>query len=226
MFRVKLYARLHVGSWWASRNQRMMKGFTMMSKEAENIAIKRMNEVRDGLENIGFEICERIGEGSFPRIEMKSRSTSNIHYDSEHHSCVLGDKTVTRSSRNMRQVRSFTQTVWTAYFSHELLKQRKTSTLRDVYYSSQAYDIQFKKQAKSNRIITDLETVTGYPREDFNIFPEERSAVFGDITIQYTVPGYEDKKLALTSHPDGMMIGPALINAHIVSAEADKSDSL
>ena len=48
----------------------------------------------------------------------------------------------------------------------------------------------------------------GSAREEFNVFPEERSAIFGNLTVEYTVPGYEGKKLDLSSHPDGMMIGP------------------
>jgi len=80
----------------------------------------------------------------------------------------------------------------------------------------------FADQAESDDIITDLETVLGHPREGFNVFPEERSAIFGDLTIQYTVRGYEGKKLNLSSHPDGMMIGPALTNAEFVDCKSDK----
>jgi DNA topoisomerase-6 subunit A len=107
-------------------------------------------------------------------------------------------------------------------FSNELSEQRKTSTLRDVFYSAQAYEMTFKDQQESNNIITDLETVLGYSREDFNIFPEERSAVFGDLTIEYTVPGYEGRTMNLTSHPDGVMIGPALTSSEFVKTTADK----
>jgi DNA topoisomerase-6 subunit A len=80
----------------------------------------------------------------------------------------------------------------------------------------------FKDQQESNNIVTDLETVLGLSREDFNIFPEERSAVFGDLTIEYTVPGYEGKTLNLTSHPDGVLIGPALTSSEFVKTTADK----
>ncbi len=80
----------------------------------------------------------------------------------------------------------------------------------------------FTDQQESNNIITDLETVTGFSREDFHIFPEERSAIFGDLTIGYTVPGYEGKTLNLTSHPDGVLIGPALTSAEFVNTKADK----
>jgi len=160
--------------------------------------------------------------GDFPRIKMPSRSTENIFYSPELRQYILGDKTVSRSARNIRHIRPFTQLVWTGYFASELTKNRKTSTLRDVYYSAQAYDMSFKDQSESNNIIIDLETVTGFSREDFKVFPEERSAIFGDLTIEYTVPGYEGKQLNLMSHPDGVMIGPALTSAEFVKTRADK----
>jgi DNA topoisomerase-6 subunit A len=80
----------------------------------------------------------------------------------------------------------------------------------------------FTDQTESDNIITDLETVIGHSREDFNVFPEERSAIFGNLVVEYTVPGYEGKRLNLASHPDGMMIGPALTNAEFVECKADK----
>ena len=164
----------------------------------------------------------QIEKGNFPWIEMPTRSTNNILYDPELKQYILGNKKVRRTSRNIRHIRPFTQLIWTAYFAHELTQRRKSSTLRDVYYSAQAYDISFTDQSKSNNIITDLETVLGYSREDFNIFPEERSAVFGDLTIEYTVPGYEGSQLNLTSHPDGLMIGPALTYSEFIQTNADK----
>lgn len=194
-----------------------------MSKLSPKVkSLDRKELVVKSLEEIGRRVCEQIENGEFPWIEMKSRSTSNIFYSPELRQYALGEKTIKRSARVVSHLRPFTQMVWTAYFVRELIRQRKTSTLRDVYYSAQAYDIAFDDQSESDNIITDLETVIGYPREDFNVFPEERSAVFGDLTIRYTVPGYENRRLNLTSHPDGMMIGPALTNAKFVKTTADK----
>lgn len=192
-----------------------------LSKRVDDPTLKRKKIVTDSLEKIGRNLCEQIDRGMFPWIEMRSRSTDNIFYNPELRQYALGDRIVRRSARIISHLRPFTQMVWVAYFVRELIKQRKTSTLRDVYYSAQAYEIPFEKQAESNSIITDLETVIGYPREDFNVFPEERSAVFGDLTIQYTVPGYENRRLNLSSHPDGMMIGPALTNSRFVETTAD-----
>lgn len=194
----------------------------MTPRKHKSVMTERKKEVLASLEQLGTEIYEQLDKGFFPSIQMPSRSTENIYYDPEVRQFVLGDRKVRRKARNIRHIAPFTKLVWTAYFSHELAAQRKTSTLRDVYYSAQAYEMKFKDQQESNNIITDLETVLGFSREDFNIFPEERSAVFGDLTIEYTVPGYEGKKLNLTSHPDGVMIGPALTSSEFAETTADR----
>jgi DNA topoisomerase-6 subunit A len=183
---------------------------------------KRKEKVLESLKSLGLKIYEQIESEAFPSIEMPSRSTSNILYDQKLRQYILGEKIVKRSARNIRHLRPFTQLVWVAHFVKDLLTQGKTSTLRDVFYSAQAFEMDFVDQAESDDIITDLETVINFPREDFNVFPEERSAIFGDLTIEYTVPGYEGKRLNLTSHPDGVMIGPALTSSEFVECKADK----
>ena len=184
--------------------------------------LEKKNEVINSLHAFGTQIYNQLDQGVFPTINMPSRSTENINYDPALRQFILGDKSVSRSARNIRHIKPFTQLAWAAMFSNELTSQRKTSTLRDVYYSAQAYEMTFTDQQESNNIITDLETLTGFAREDFNIFPEERSAIFGDLTIGYTVPGYEGKTLNLTSHPDGVLIGPALTSAEFMDTKADK----
>ncbi len=191
-------------------------------KEIRFSARRRRKEVLNRLERLGYKLYQQMERGEFPAIDMPSRSTDNIYYSPEYRQYVLGEKKVRRSAGNIRHLRPFTQLIWAAYFAHELTANQKTSTLRDVYYSAQAYGISFKDQPESNDIITDVETVIGFSREDFNIFPEESSAIFGDLTIEYTIPNYEGKRLNLTSHPDGVMIGPALTSAEFIETSADK----
>ena len=192
-----------------------------MAQKKAKVA-ERQKEVVGGLKGLGLQIYNQLEEGVFPTINMPSRSTENINYDAALRQYILGEKSVGRSARNIRHIKPFTQLAWAAMFSNELTSQRKTSTLRDVYYSAQAYEMTFTDQQESNNIITDLETLTGFAREDFHIFPEERSAIFGDLDIGYTVPGYEGKTLNLTSHPDGVLIGPALTSAELLDTKADK----
>ncbi len=194
----------------------------MKSKEIESSAKEKKKEILKDLKGFGRTLYHQMERGKFPWVEMPSRSTENIFYSPELRQYILGEKSVKRSARNIRHIRPFTQMVWAGFFASELVKNRKTSTLRDVYYSAQAYEMSFKDQPESNNIITDLETATGFAREDFNVFPEERSAIFGDLTIEYTVPGYEGKQLNLMSHPDGVMIGPSLVSAEFAKTGADK----
>jgi DNA topoisomerase-6 subunit A len=194
----------------------------MAQKKHRSSILERRKEVLESLSGLGGKIYDQLDTGNFPSVTMPSRSTENIYYDPQVRQFILGDRKVKRSARNIRHVKPFTQLTWAALFSNELTSQRKTSTLRDVYYSAQAYEMTFKDQQESNNIVTDLETVLGFSREDFSIFPEERSAIFGDLTIEYTVPGYEGRTMNLTSHPDGVMIGPALTSAEFVKTTADK----
>jgi DNA topoisomerase-6 subunit A len=194
----------------------------MKRKETEISAKEKRKEILKDLKGFGGNLYHQMELGKFPWVEMPSRSTENIFYSPELRQYILGEKSVKRSARNIRHIRPFTQMVWTGFFASELVKNRKTSTLRDVYYSAQAYEMSFKDQPESNNIITDLETATGFAREDFNVFPEERSAIFGDLTIEYTVPGYEGKQLNLKSHPDGVMIGPSLVSSEFAKTGCDK----
>lgn len=174
------------------------------------------------LRALGEEICRKIEAGKFPELSIPLRSTRNIVFDKRLGHYVLGELTKVRKSSSLAHVRSFTQLVWVAYFTKKLLEEGRTTTLRDVYYSAQAFDLEFKSQDESNEVITDLEAMLGIPREDFNIYPEERSAVFGDLTIEYTVRGYEGTRLNLATHPDGVMIGHALVTSEFVETSAER----
>lgn len=190
-------------------------------KDAKKIAAARKQEVLSQLKALGQKSYDDLNAGSFPQFSFPSRSVSNIVYDPRLKQYVLGKVNVKRSAGNIKHIRPFTQLLWLAYFANKLVDQGKTSTLRDAYYSSQADAMEFVDQAESDEIITDLETVLSRAREDFKIYPEERSAIFGDLTIEYTVPRFEGRRLNLSSHPDGYLIGPSLSTAEFVDTSAE-----
>lgn len=177
--------------------------------------------VLDALKRHGARIYDDLNSGNFPTFSIPSRSVNNIVFDDEIRQYILGSASSLRSSKNSSQLRSFTQLMWLAFFANRLTKEKKSSTLRDVYYSSQAFAIEFDNQSESDNIIVDLEAVTSKPREDFYIFPEERSTIFGDLEVEYTIPGYEGKTMNLSNHPDGYSIGPSLTTAELVDTSAE-----
>jgi DNA topoisomerase-6 subunit A len=175
----------------------------------------------DILKSLGKQVVNAIDNAEFPLLEIPDRSASKLVYDQENEQFVPSDSKTIRDSSNVRHVRSFAQLVWIASFAKILLGSGRTSSLRDLYYSSEAYDIQFKNQSESDRIITDLECLTGLAREDFGIFPEERSSVYGKVKMRYTVKGYEGREVDLTISPDGLPIGSALMTADPIESDAE-----
>ncbi len=193
----------------------------MPNKNSKSMAAARKKEVLESLQRLGQKTYEELELGKFPEFVFPSRSVSNIVYDPKLKQYVLDKTNVKRSAGNIKHIRPFTQLLWLAYFANKLVEQGKTSTLRDAYYSSQADAMEFVDQSESDEIITDLETVLARPREQFKVYPEERSAIFGDLTIEYTVPRYEGRRLNLSSHPDGYLIGPSLSTAEFVETSAE-----
>ena len=191
------------------------------SKKISKTSEERREYLAKLLQEQGLKIYSELDRGEFPKFAVPSRSVSNIVYDKKLRQYILGNTASIRSARNMSQLRSFTQLIWLVFFANKLVQEKKSSTLRDIYYSSQAFSIDFEDQPESDNIIVDLEAVLARPREDLHIFPEERSSVFGDLTIEYTVPGYEGKRTNLSDHPDGYLIGPSLSSAELVDTSAE-----
>lgn len=122
------------------------------------------NSSRDTLVQLGKQVVQSILNDDFPRLEIPDRSTGNIIFDPEEGQFVLGSARVLRDSSNVRHVRSFAQLVWVASFAKNLLDSSRTSSLRDLYYSSEAFGVKFVDQAESDRIVADLESLTGISR--------------------------------------------------------------
>ena len=190
-------------------------------KTSSKTSKEKQQSIIELLKNHGAKVYDDLDNGEFPKFSIPSRSVSNIVYDQKIRQYILGNNAALRSTKNTSQLRSFTQLMWLAFFANRLTKEKKSSTLRDVYYSSQAFAVDFEDQSESDNIIVDLEAVLSQPRENFHVFPEERSSIFGDLNIEYTVPGYEGKKMNLSNHPDGYAIGPSLTTAELVDTSAE-----
>jgi DNA topoisomerase-6 subunit A len=182
---------------------------------------KLNKEVVSKLNELGAEIYRQIERGEFPRIKIASRTTSNIVFDEGLNQFILGEQRAVRSASNIKQIRSLTQLLWVASFAKRLVAEGKSSTLRDLYYHSLNYGIKFREQMESDDTVTDLETLMTEPREAFNIFPKERSAVFGDLTIEYTTPeSHKGRRVNLNSNPDGVMVGLSVAKSDFIECKA------
>jgi len=196
-----------------------------MSKKSSTHADELKEKAFNKLVELGKKVYGQIDEEKYPSFEMPLRSSSNIYYDLKMRQYTVGEKRIKRSAGNVRHLKPFLQTIFVASFAaRDLLEAGRTSTLRDLYYSSEsALAKMFLDQTESDNIITDVEAIIGMAREDFNIFPDARSTIFGDLDVAFRDKKTGNKReINLTFNPDGQTIGPTLVRSDFIKTSADK----
>jgi len=149
-------------------------------------------EIRDSLSKTTLkkliqDFYEQFESETIPHIVLPSRTKKNIELKQDSDVWVYGNS---ESLRSAKTVRGAKQLLKTAYVTELLIKghleQDRSSTLRELYYISENWDIaKFNEQSESDRLIEDLEIITGLQREDFHVRPEENGAtLFGPIRIR------------------------------------------
>ena len=128
------------------------------------------------LKGFGEEIIEEIQKNKVPNLKIPSRGTGNLVYDRDKRYYVLGDRVGRRSLGNVKQIRKLGQMVYTANFCKDLVQRDKTATIREMYYISEGWGIEFNTQQESNTVGEDLEVALGVTREDLGLMPEEDGA--------------------------------------------------
>jgi len=145
-------------------------------------------DARDRLVALAEEFYEQFEDGDIPRMTLPTRSKSNIEYDDDADVWVYGDRTSTRSANSVRGARKLLKSVFTVDFLAQQLEENRSSTLRELYYLSESWDeeeAQFNDQSESDKLIEDLEIVSGVKREDFHMRPEESGAkVMGPLLLR------------------------------------------
>jgi len=132
------------------------------------------------------DIYNQMKEGKIPEIKITTRTKQNIEFSEKSEVWVYGSKKSTRSAKSVKGAYQLLRMVYVIGFLKEQMKQNKSSTLRELYYISENWGIaKFNEQLESDRLIEDLEILTGFQRERFNVRPEEDGAtVLGPIRIK------------------------------------------
>jgi DNA topoisomerase-6 subunit A len=146
------------------------------------------DDARDQLVELAEQFYEQFEDGDVPRMSLPTRSKSNIEYDEDANVWVYGDRTSTRSANSVRGARKLLKSVYTIDFLAQQLDEDRSSTLRELYYLSESWDeeeAQFNDQSESDKLVEDLEIVSGVKREDFHMRPEESGAkVMGPLLLR------------------------------------------
>jgi len=147
--------------------------------ERERKAYRKLLEIVEG-------IYGDLQAGEIPSIKISSRTKKNIKYSEVHRVWKYGGDKVVRRAKDLGGALMILRTLYTIQFIREMIEERKSSTLREMYYISEGWNMaKFSSQDESNRLAEDLEILTGSLREDFRLRPEEDGAsIIGNITIE------------------------------------------
>ena len=147
----------------------------------------RSKKAEKNLLSLAESLYGQFQQGIVPHISLPSRTKGNIEFSTKDDVWIYGDQETTRSVKTVRGAKTLLKTVHlTELLIDEHLKNNRGSTLREIYYISENWDIaKFHEQAESDRLIEDLEIVTDLHREDFHVRPEEDgAAVFGPLRLK------------------------------------------
>jgi DNA topoisomerase-6 subunit A len=149
------------------------------------------------LGSVAEDIYSQMDKGKIPYMNIPVRSKSNIKFSRKHGVWKTGKSTGTRSAKKLDGAYMMLRTLHMMEFIQDMIKQKKSSTLREMYYISEGWeDAKFSAQNESDKLAEDLEAVTGCMREDFKLRPEEDGArVIGNITLEEVNRKGQKKKI-------------------------------
>lgn len=152
---------------------------------------QREKSATDSLEGIAKQIYQALNAGSIPAVELSSRNKGNIVFDDRHRVWKYGAEMTSRSAKSLDGAYMLLRTMYLTDFIKDMIDQNKSSTLREMYYISEGWDLaKFHSQDESDMLAEDLEVMTGNMREDFKLRPEENgAAMMGDLEVVETTRG-------------------------------------
>jgi DNA topoisomerase-6 subunit A len=136
-------------------------------------------DAQERLIDLAAQFYDQFDQGDIPRMEVPTRSKSNIVFDEDSDVWVYGDRNSSRTANSVRGAQKLLKATYTIEFLADQLDQDRSSTLRELYYLSESWDLdeaQYNDQDESNQLVEDLEIVSGVTREDFHMRPEESGA--------------------------------------------------
>src|SRR3989338_3464030 len=144
---------------------------------------------KEELVSLGTSVLSDIKKGTNPKIELSVRGLSNVTFDKEAKTLVLGSKTAQRYFFNVAHAKKFMQTLEVAAISKSLLDVEKHASLRDVFYMAKRTIPGSKTnivddQKETDKAIEDLELITSFPREMLQVNANKMGSVAGKVIVE------------------------------------------
>jgi DNA topoisomerase-6 subunit A len=158
---------------------------------------KDYNNVLTKIDMIAEKIYNDFQETKIPYLNLPTRTKANIKFDDKLSVWKYGKNSTERNAKSLDGAYMILRTMYMADFIKEMIKVKKSSTLREMYYISEGWNLaKFNSQDESNLLAEDLEVITNCMREDFKLRPEEDGArVIGNVTIDEMTRNNTKKKI-------------------------------
>lgn len=134
-------------------------------------------------------VYKQLHDEQVPELSLAVRAKSNLAFAEEHGVWKYGEGETVRTAKTVDGATMLLRTLYMVDFIKEMIDASKSSTLREMYYISEGWDLaKFNAQDESDKLAEDLEIITSCLREDFKLRPEEDGArVIGNVTIEEVI---------------------------------------
>ena len=158
---------------------------------------KDYTNVINKIDLVASKIYNDFEKADIPYLQLPTRTKANIKFDDKFNVWKYGTNTTERSAKSLDGAYMLLRTMYMVDFIKTMIKTNKSSTLREMYYISEGWDLaKFYSQPESNSLAEDLEVITSCMREDFKLRPEEDGArVIGNLTIEEMTRNKTKKKI-------------------------------
>jgi len=159
--------------------------------------VKEQIHVTKKIDDIAAKIYNDLQKSEIPNLELPTRTKSNIDFDEKLSVWKYGAKKSQRTAKSLDGAYMLLRTMYMTDFIKEMIKSGKSSTLREMYYISEGWNLaKFSSQQESNLLAEDLETITRCMREDFKLRPEEDGArIIGNLTVEETTRNKKKRRI-------------------------------
>jgi len=169
---------------------------------------------------INMHVVKKLKQKQVPSFNIPIRRYENILVKKDR--LVLGNKMASRRLDHVRELRPFMQLSIVSKEIFTSLSQGIHPTVRNIFYRSN-YTIPgtrtdtFKNQTESNKMIEEVELLTGYTREQIGILSDTRGKIHGDMEIES-----KGKRIRLADLGDMVLsIHPLVDRIKIINVNAD-----
>ena len=100
----------------------------------------RQKTALESLTHIAEEIYADLDRGDIPTMKLPLRSKRNIEFDPMTQVWKYGSMKTVRSAKTTQGATTMLRTAYTTDFINEMIRENKSSTLREMYYISEGWN--------------------------------------------------------------------------------------